>query len=322
MGKIYIGISGWRYAPWRGVFYPKDVIQARELEFASRVLPTIEINGSFYSLQRPESYAAWYRATPPGFLFSVKGNRYITHILRLNEIDKPLANVFASGVFNLREKLGPFLWQFPPSFRYDAERVEHFLSLLPHDTQSALALARQREPRMQGRSRLAIDENRELRHAMEIRNKSFMDSSFVALLRKYRVALVVADTAGKWPYAEDVTADFMYLRLHGEEELYKSGYTEEALDRWAARIRAWSKGAQPDDAKRISDEPLPGKMSRDVYCYFDNDVKVKAPFDARRLIDKLGLGGDLIPFSWQGDLGKMPKSRAPSRRVGHGPPPR
>ena len=121
MGNIYIGISGWRYSPWRGVFYPKKLTQARELEFASRALRSIELNGSFYALQRPESYAAWYAATPANFVFSTKGNRYLTHILRLRDIEKPLANVFASGVFNLREKLGPFLWQFPPSFRFEPE---------------------------------------------------------------------------------------------------------------------------------------------------------------------------------------------------------
>lgn len=309
MGKIYIGISGWRYAPWRGVFYPQDLTQDRELEFASRALPTIEINGSFYSLQRPESYAAWYAATPPGFVFSIKGNRYITHILRLQDIEKPLANVFASGMFNLREKLGPMLWQFPPSFRFDAERVEHFLSLLPHTTEAALELARKREPRMKGRSRLAIDQNRPLRHAMEIRHASFIDESFVKLLRKYQVALVVADTAGKWPYREDVTADFIYLRLHGEEELYASGYTDAALERWAARIRAWSTGNEPKDANRISQSTPEKRASRDIYCYFDNDVKVKAPFDAKSLIDKLGLAGDLVPFTWQGDPKKIEKPR-------------
>lgn len=302
MGKIHIGISGWRYAPWRGVFYPQGLTQKRELEYAARALPTIEINGSFYALQRPESYAAWYDATPPGFIFSVKGNRYITHILRLRDIEKPLANVFASGVFNLREKLGPCLWQFPPSFAYHPERVEHFLSLLPHDTQTALEFARKREPHMKGRSRLAIDTNRKLRHAMEIRHHSFVDASFVALLRKYQVALVVADTAGKWPYREDVTADFMYLRLHGEEELYASGYTEAALDRWAARIRTWSAGGEPDDARHISSVPAPQRARRDVYCYFDNDVKVKAPFDARRLLEKLGLGKNLQPFMEQARL--------------------
>lgn len=286
MGKIYIGISGWRYPPWRGVFYPKGLKQKQELEFAAHALPSIEINGSFYSLQRPESYAAWYAATPPGFVFSVKGNRYITHIRRLRDIEKPLANVFASGVFNLREKLGPFLWQFPPSFRFDAERMEYFLNLLPHTTSAALEFARKREPRMHGRSRLAIDKNRPLRHSIEIRNRSFIDEKFVILLRKYKVALVVADTAGKWPYREDVTADFMYLRLHGDEELYASGYTEAVLDRWAVRIRAWSAGSEPKDAQRISHQTMP-KRSRDIYCYFDNDIKVKAPFDARRLLEKL-----------------------------------
>lgn len=288
MGKIYIGISGWRYVPWRGVFYPEGLKQDEELAYASRALPSIELNGSFYALQRPESYAAWYAATPPEFVFSHKGNRYLTHVLRLRDIEGPLANVFASGVFALREKLGPFLWQFPPSLPYDAERVEHFLSLLPHDTEAALTLARRCEPRMQGRSLLQIDRKRKLRHAMEIRHDSFADPSFIALLRKHRVALVVADTAGKWPHLEDVTADFMYLRLHGDKELYASGYTDAALDDWAQRIRAWRRGAQPAEGPRASDVAPPARASRDVYCYFDNDVKVKAPFDAQRLIAKLG----------------------------------
>jgi len=289
MAKIRIGISGWRYAPWRGGFYPEGLKQADELEFASRALPSIELNGSFYALQRPESYAAWYEATPPGFMFSIKGNRFITHIQRLRDIDGPLANVFASGVFNLKEKLGPFLWQFPPSFRYDAELVENFLSLLPHDTEAALELAQQCEPRMKERSLLRIDKKRTLRHAMEIRHESFADEGFIALLRKYNVALVVADTAGKWPYLEDVTADFMYLRLHGDKELYASGYTKPALERWAQRIESWSKGGQPKDAHCVSASKPKARKSRDVYCYFDNDIKVKAPFDARRLIARLGL---------------------------------
>jgi uncharacterized protein YecE (DUF72 family) len=289
MGAIYIGISGWRYPPWRGVFYPPGLPQHCELAFASRALLSIEINGSFYSLQRPESYAAWYAETPPGFCFSVKGNRFITHTLRLRNIEGPLANVLASGVFNLREKLGPFLWQFPPNFRYDPEPMEHFLSLLPHDTEHARDYALHYEPRMEGRTALTIDKNRKLRHAVEIRHDSFMDESFIAMLRKYKVALVVADTAGKWPYCEDVTADFMYLRLHGDKELYASGYTDEALKRWAERIRAWTSGGQPADAHLISPKPPPKRASRDLFCYFDNDVKVRAPFDARRLIDMLGL---------------------------------
>lgn len=295
MGEVYIGISGWRYPPWRGVFYPPLLTQARELEYASRALPTIEINGSFYALQRPQSYATWYQATPEGFVFSVKGNRYITHILRLQDIETPLANVFASGVFNLREKLGPFLWQFPPNFKFEPDRIERFFKLLPRDTEQALKLARRRDARMTGRSRLAIDQNRPLRHAMEIRHESFIDPAFVDMLREHEVALVVADTAGKWPYCEDVTSDFLYLRLHGDKELYASGYSEAALARWAERIRLWRAGAEPDDAQRI-DGPAQKMNSRDVYCYFDNDIKVKAPFDARKLIDKLGLGAGLTPI--------------------------
>lgn len=289
MGKIYIGISGWRYEPWRGVFYPEDLKQDDELAFASRQLRSIELNGSFYALQKPASYAAWYAATPPGFVFSVKGNRFITHTKRLREIDGPVANVLASGVFNLREKLGPFLWQFPPNFKFDAALMEHFLSLLPHDTEAGLALARQHEARMEGKVALEVDKKRKLRHAVEIRHDSFIDERFIALLRKYKVALVVADTAREWPYYEDVCADFMYLRLHGDKELYASGYSDKALDRWAERIAAWSGGGQPEDAHLISAKTGPKKASRDVYCYFDNDIKVKAPRDARRLMEKLGL---------------------------------
>ncbi len=287
-GAVRIGISGWRYEPWRGVFYPKGLAQRRELEYASRAFPTIEINGTFYSLQRPESFAAWRDATPRGFVFAVKGGRFITHLKRLKDVERPLANFLASGLFNLREKLGPFLWQFPPSFKFDADRLEAFFEMLPRDTVTALVRARKRDARVKGRSRLAIDANRKLRHAIEIRHESFMDPAFVRLLRKYRVALVVADTAGKWPYCEDVTADFMYLRLHGDKELYASGYSDAALDRWAARIDAWSRGGELPGARKIADLAPPPRKRRDVYCYFDNDVKVHAPFDARQLIVKVG----------------------------------
>lgn len=291
MGTIHIGISGWRYAPWRGKFYPPKLAQAGELDYASRQLPTIEINGSFYSLQRPESYAAWYAATPPGFLFAVKGNRFITHMLKLKEIDGPLANVLASGVFALREKLGPFLWQFPEMVKFDPERFEHFLSILPQDTESGLALARQHQPRMEGKVFLEMDEKRPMRHAVEVRHESFRDARFIALLRKYNVALVVADTAGRWPYMEDVTADFVYIRLHGDKELYASGYDDEATERWAASIRAWSTGGQPNGFVCASASAPPARASRDVYCYFDNDIKVHAPYDAQRLMAALGLNG-------------------------------
>ncbi len=287
MGSIRIGISGWRYEPWRRIFYPEDLAQHRELEFASRAFPSIEINGSFYSLQTPASFENWYRATPDGFVFSVKGPRYITHILRLKGVLRPLANFFASGVFNLREKLGPILWQFPPSMRYDAARFEIFLKLLPRDTAAALTLARRRDKRMHGRSCLRIDARRPLRHAVEIRHASFATPEFIAQLRQHEVALVVADTAGKWPYLEDPTADFMYLRLHGDKELYASGYSDAALERWTERIRAWTRGREPRDARRVGDA-APRTESRDIYCYFDNDVKVRAPFDADRLMQMLG----------------------------------
>ncbi|HCJ30703.1 MAG TPA: DUF72 domain-containing protein [Pseudomonas sp.] len=293
MAAIHIGISGWRYAPWRGDFYPKGLTQKNELKFASRAVSSIEINGSFYSLQRPELYTAWYDETPKGFVFSVKAPRYITHILRLRDVEKPIANFLASGVLALKDKLGPMLWQFPPSFKFDAELFETFLKLLPHDTEAALEMAKGCEARMEGRSYLQIDRKRRLRHAVEIRNQSFVDPAFVALLRKYKVALVVADTAGKWPYREDLTSDFVYIRLHGAEELYTSGYSDEALDNWCQRIRLWSQGRQPEDAQLISCAKPPSRKAREVYCYFDNDVKVRAPYDARQLLRRLGLEEDL-----------------------------
>jgi uncharacterized protein YecE (DUF72 family) len=291
---IRIGISGWRYGPWRGVFYPKGLAQHAELGYAARIFPSIEINGTFYSLQRPQCFAQWYDATPPGFVFSVKGSRYITHMLRLNDAQPALANFFAQGLFNLREKLGPILWQFPASFRFDADRFERFFALLPRDTEQAQALARHRDARLRGRSRLAIDANRRLRHAVEIRHESFVDPAFVRLLRRYGIALVIADAAGLFPYKEDMTADFVYMRLHGDTELYASGYGEQALERWAERIRAWAAGGQPAGAELIARAARPRKR-RDVYCYFDNDAKVKAPFDAAALAGKLGLELAAVP---------------------------
>jgi len=282
-GIVRIGISGWRYEPWRGVFYPNDLPQRDELAYASRRFPTIEINGSFYSLQRPEYYASWHDETPPDFVFSVKGPRFVTHMLKLRNAELALANFFASGVANLRDKLGPFLWQLPPMFGFDADRLERFFELLPRDTDQAAALARRRNEKVRGRARLAYGINRPLRHAVEVRHPSFVDPAFVALLRKHRIALVVADTAGKWPLVEDITADFVYMRLHGDKKLYVSGYTPTALTRWAERILRWSKGSEPADARRIVAAAPPPRRARDVYCYFDNDAKVKAPRDAQRL---------------------------------------
>jgi uncharacterized protein YecE (DUF72 family) len=289
VAKLRIGISGWRYAPWRGVFYPKDLPQRAELEYASRQVASIELNGSFYSLQRPSSYACWNAATPRGFVFAVKGPRFITHIKRLRDIDGPLANFLASGVFELGPKLGPILWQCPPSQRFDEALFDRFLGALPRDTDQAAALARQHDGHLKHGASVTPDRRRRLRHALEIRHESFACEAFIALLRRHRVALVVADTAGRWPYLEDVTADFVYLRLHGDEKLYTSGYSDEALERWAARIRAWSQGGEPPDAVRASTVAPRRRASRDVYCYFDNDAKVHAPFDAKSLMRKLGL---------------------------------
>ncbi|HEY4292725.1 DUF72 domain-containing protein [Luteibacter sp.] len=283
MAKTRIGISGWRYAPWRGVFYPKDLVQRDELAFASREFPTIEINGSFYSLQRPESYLSWYEDTPRGFVFAVKGPRFITHNLRLRRIEKPLANFFASGVLALREKLGPILWQFPPSFRFDPELFENFLAMLPRTTADTARMGRGYDAHLKHEAYPEVGRNHRLRHAVEIRHDSFVDPAFVALLRKYGVAFVVADTAGKFPRYFDVTASFVYVRLHGDKKLYASGYGDEALDDWARRIRAWRRGAQPAKDPRIASSAPPTRASRDIYVYFDNDMKVKAPRDAHSL---------------------------------------
>jgi uncharacterized protein YecE (DUF72 family) len=285
MEELRIGISGWTYPPWRGVFYPEKWPQKRELEYASRQVNYIEINGTFYSLQRPESFLAWQEATPEDFVFAVKAPRFITHIKRLNDAAGPLANFFASGVLRLKEKLGPILWQLPPNFRYDRERLEEFLGLLPRDTRAAAALAKRHEKRMSGRSWMRVEDRRPVRHAMEVRHESFEHEEFIKLLREHDVALVIADTAGKWPFMEDVTSDFVYLRLHGDEKLYESGYTDAALKTWERKIRSWIKGTTPEGAKLAGAPPRARKKGRDVFVYFDNDVKVHAPFDAMKLAE-------------------------------------
>jgi uncharacterized protein YecE (DUF72 family) len=289
MAEIRVGISGWVYVPWRGTFYPPELSQKRELAYASRQLNSIEINGTFYSLQRPSSFQTWYQSTPEDFVFSLKGPRFITHIRRLRDVQTPLANFFASGLLALGEKLGPILWQLPPNFRFDAELLEQFFALLPRTTKAAAQLAKKHDQRLKGRALTKAGEDRPLRHAMEIRHESFKSSEFVKLLRKHKVALVVADTAGKWPAMEDVTTDFLYLRLHGHEQLYVSGYTDSALETWAAKIRAWQAGRDAPDAQLIAPPLKPRKSGRDVYVYFDNDVKVRSPYDAMTLASKFGL---------------------------------
>ena len=283
---IRVGISGWRYKGWRGSFYPDDLAQAKELEFASRRFNTIELNGSFYSLQRPESFGRWYEETPDDFVFAVKGSRYLTHMRRLKEIERPLANFFAQGLLRLGGKLGPILWQFPPNFAYDRERFENFFALLPKSHSGAANFARKHDDWFEGRAWLKDSTKGKLRHAVEIRNESFANEEFIGLLRKYEIALVVADTV-EWPLLMDVTADFVYCRLHGSEELYVSGYTPKALRQWAHRVVAWSQGEEVEDGKKASSKPAPKRKHRDVFVYFDNDAKVRAPFDAEQLRKKI-----------------------------------
>lgn len=287
MADLRVGISGWTYGPWRGVFYPEGLARRRELEFASRRLRSIEINGSFYSLQRPSSYRRWTADTPDGFVFAVKGSRFITHMKKLRDVRVALANFLASGVLLLGEKLGPMLWQFPAAWGCDLERFGEFLALLPRTTGEAAALAGEHALPSPERAWTEALADRPLRHAFEVRHPGCFAAEFVELLRGHGAALVFADTAGHWPYAEDVTADFVYVRLHGSEHLYASGYSDDELDWWAARCRAWAAGGEPEDAVRIGG-PAVARRERDVFVYFDNDAKVHAPFDALRLAERLG----------------------------------
>jgi len=314
-GAVRIGISGWTYGPWRGTFFPAGLAQKRELAYASRQLASIEINGTFYSLQRPSSYGSWHEQTPADFVFAVKAPKFITHIRRLKDVAVPVANFFASGVLRLGEKLGPILWQLPPSLAYEPERLEAFLALLPHDTRAALALARRHDAKVR-EPWLEPVAPRPVRHALEIRNESFRRPEFVALLRRHGVALVVADTAGKWPLMEDITADFVYVRLHGDEELYVSGYTDAALGEWARKIRSWRGGGNPPRAR--TNAPLAKKRpgGRDVFVYFDNDVKTRSPYDAMTLAHQLRLGPKPPPAPPVETIAEKP--RAPSEWPAYG----
>jgi uncharacterized protein YecE (DUF72 family) len=245
--------------------------QRRELEYSSSRLNSIELNGSFYSLQRPANYLTWRDSTPDDFVFSVKGGRFITHLKRLNDVEVPPANFFASGVLALGEKLGPILWQLPERHPFDADQLTAFFSLLPRTTSEALALAKKHDARVDDRDWLELGPDRPLRHALEARHPDFIGDSVAALLRANDIAFVIADTAGTWPQNREVTSNFVYVRLHGAEELYASGYTGASLDEWAADVLGW-----------IS-------ADRDVYVYFDNDTKVRAPFDALELAGRLGI---------------------------------
>ncbi len=272
-GEIRIGISGWRYKGWRGVFYPPELQQRRELEFASHAFNTIEINGTFYSLQHHTSFRQWASETPDNFIFSIKGSRFITHMKKLRNIDQAFANLLASGLLALGPKLGPILWQFPPQMRFDPVRFSDFFRLLPRTTAQAAQLAQGCDERMLPRSVLEASVNLPLRHVVEIRHESFATPAFISLLREHDIGLVVADTPD-WPLLLDATSSLVYLRLHGSEQLYSSSYTDDALDIWADRIVTWARGISPT---------LAPAHPRDIFVYFDNDAKVHAPFDAQNL---------------------------------------
>ncbi|MEE2030588.1 DUF72 domain-containing protein [Rhodococcus chondri] len=270
MATARIGISGWRYPGWRGDFYPKGLVQRLELTYAAERLGSIEINGSFYSLQRPSSYLAWRDATPDDFVFAVKGGRFVTHMKRLADVDDALANFFASGVLALGSKLGPLLWQLPPTLGFEEDRLTGFFAQLPRTTTAAAELARRHTDKLPGdRAWVDTDAERPLRHALEVRHPDFAAPEAVELLRAHDIGLVVADTAGRFPFLTDVTSDFVYVRMHGDQELYASGYTAEVLDTWAERIHGWL------------------RSGRDVYVYFDNDMKGYAPHDALALQESL-----------------------------------
>jgi len=299
---IRIGLSGWAYKGWRGKFYPRGLPQRLELAHAAQRYGAIEINGTFYSLQRPASFRSWREQTPHGFLFAVKGPRFITHMLKLRRARTPLANFLASGVLGLEEKLGPILWQFPAALHFDEQRFEEFFSLLPRTTTAALTLAREHDGRMKGRTWLEPVARRPLRHAVEIRHDSFCSPDFIQQLRRHRIGLVVADTVD-WPLLMDVTADFVYCRLHGSRQLYTSGYGPAALQDWARRARAWGRGGEPRDARRVLPRSPIEPRGRDVFVFFDNDAKVRAPPDAAALQALLkSAAADRLPIPVPGGM--------------------
>lgn len=253
-------------------------------------MSAIEINGTFYSMQRPESFVQWREETPSDFMFTVKGSRYITHMLKLNSPAPALGNFFAQGVLALGDKLGPILWQLPPGLGFHGKKLETFLKLLPHSGREAVKLARQHDHRLKGDPWRKAGGVERIRHAMEARHPSFLCPDYVALLRKYNVASVVSDSAKKLPVLDDVTADFVYVRLHGHEHLYSGGYGDELLRQWADRARAWQGGGQEYGASFADPDYHLRKTRRDVFIFFDNDAKVDAPKDAMRLRELLSGG--------------------------------
>jgi uncharacterized protein YecE (DUF72 family) len=259
---IRVGIGGWVFAPWRGEFYPKGLPQARELEHASRKLTAIEINGTFYRTQKPESFRKWAAETPDDFVFSVKGPQFATNRRVLAEAGESIERFFGSGVLELKSKLGPILWQMAPTKKFDPEDFEGFLALLPKQL-----------------------DGRPIRHVVEVRQASFLVPAFIDLLRKFSVAVVLVES-GKHPLIADVTSDFVYARLQGTSEKEKTGYSAKALDLWAKRAQTWAAGGAPDDLATVGGK-APAKAKRDVFIYMISGAKVRAPAAAMALIERV-----------------------------------
>jgi uncharacterized protein YecE (DUF72 family) len=264
---VRIGLSGWDYPKWHGDFYPSGLAARRRLEFVGEHFDTVEVNGSFYSLQRPSTYQRWYDATPPGFVFALKGGRFITHLKRLRDASQGLANFFASGPLVLAEKLGTVLWQLPTSITFDEALITDFLAQLPRTTTAAAELAVRHDDKLAGRVALDAGAERRIQHALEVRNRSFDVPRYYDLLAEQGVANVVSDSP-TWPLLDRRTSDFAYVRLHGHTELYQSGYSSASLDSWAHRCRDWAEHGP-------------------VYVYFDNDARGRAPHDALGLRRRL-----------------------------------
>ena len=262
-GRIRVGIGGWTYEPWRGTFYPADLTQKRELEYASRQLTSIEINGTFYGTQRATSFEKWHDETPDDFVFALKAPRFATHRRVLAEAGDSIERFFVSGLLALKDKLGPINWQFAPTKQFDAEDFDAFLRLLPK--------------RVEGRA---------IRHAVEVRHESFRHPEFIALAREQGVAVVVAGDS-HYPQLADVTAPFVYARIMGTVETEPLGYSDHALDAWAARAKRWAAGDAPDDLHIVA-KPLASPGRADVYLYVISGHKVRNPAAAMALIERLG----------------------------------
>lgn len=261
-GNIYIGVGGWTFAPWRGVFYPEKLTQAKELEYAASKLTSIEINGTYYGSQKPESFRKWVREVPDGFVFSVKGPRFATNRRVLAEAGDSIKRFYDSGVLELGDRLGPVLWQFAPTKKFDEADFGKFLELLPR--------------KLNGHA---------LRHVVEVRHDSFRTPAFTALLRKFETPVVFAEH-GTYPAIADVTGDFVYARLQKGNDQIKTCYPPKQLDAWAKRLQSWAAGGEPDDLPRV-DAEKPKKTPRDVFAYVIHEGKVRAPSGAMELIERV-----------------------------------